>query len=123
YIGVAESSSLDKRLWKQELNAIGHGTFFRSVGAMLGYRPERGSLIGKSNKHNYKFSKEKEELIKQWMQNNLIVNCVNDNDSLEEREKLLIKQYHPLLNIKNNPDALECLEQDRNECRDIANSQ
>lgn len=122
YIGVAESS-LYKRLWEQELNAIWHGTFFRSVGAMLGYRPEKGSLVGKSNKRNYKFSKEKEELIKQWMQNNLIVNCVNDNDSLKEMEKMLIKQYRPLLNIINNPDALECLKQDRKKCIDIANSQ
>lgn len=57
YIGIA-SKSLGKRFLKQELRAIGHGTFFRSLGAVLGYRPPCGSLKNKSNKRNYKFSKE-----------------------------------------------------------------
>ena len=55
YIGIA-SKSLNRRMLNQELRAIGHGTFFRSLGAMLGYRPPKGSLNDKANKRNYKFS-------------------------------------------------------------------
>ena len=59
YIGIA-SKSLKKRL-NQELRAKGHGTFFRSLGAVLGYTPEKGSLVGKRNQNNYRFSKEDEK--------------------------------------------------------------
>jgi hypothetical protein len=46
YIGIA-SQSLKKRFLGQELRAKGHGTFFRSIGAVLGFTPEPGSLIDK----------------------------------------------------------------------------
>ena len=36
YIGIA-SKSLKKRFLDQELRAKGHGTFFRSIGAILGF--------------------------------------------------------------------------------------
>ena len=35
---------LNKRMLKQELRSKGHGTFFRSIGAVLGFRPDKGSL-------------------------------------------------------------------------------
>ena len=38
YIGIAERS-LKKRFLNQELRAKGHGTFFRSLGTILGYKP------------------------------------------------------------------------------------
>ncbi len=41
-----------------ELRARGHGTFFRSLGAVLGYLPPKGSLKGKSNQNNYTFQKK-----------------------------------------------------------------
>ena len=44
YIGIA-SQSLRKRL-NQELRAKGHGTFFRSIGAVLGYSPREGFFSG-----------------------------------------------------------------------------
>jgi hypothetical protein len=54
YIGIA-TASLNHRFWGQELHAKGHGTFFRSMGAVLGYRPEKGLLIEKKNQRNYTF--------------------------------------------------------------------
>ncbi|MGF7059953.1 hypothetical protein HNR33_003642 [Brassicibacter mesophilus] len=62
YIGIA-IQSLNKRFLKQELRAKGHGTFFRSLGAILGYRPPCGSLKNKVNKKNYKFSLEDQDKI------------------------------------------------------------
>ncbi len=51
YVGIARES-LSTRFLGQELRARGHGTFFRSIGAILGYRPMAGSLIGKGNTRN-----------------------------------------------------------------------
>ncbi len=120
YIGIAKGQTLKKRLLNQEINAIGHGTFFRSVGAMLGYRPAKGSLLNKSNKKNYTFSTLYEEKIKQWLINNVVVNCINyDNFAIEGE---IIAKYCPMLNHKYNPEKLDILEQDRAECREIANT-
>lgn len=70
YIGIA-TESLNKRFLNQELRANGHGTFFRSIGAVLGHRPPKGSLLMKKNKRNYKFSQADEEKIIKWINDNL----------------------------------------------------
>lgn len=115
YIGQA-STSLYERFWKQELNAEGHGTFFRSLGAMLGYLPPQGSLAGKETR-NYKFSRDDEQLIKRWMEDNLVVNCISlQKEQLDAEEQKYITTYRPLLNIAHNPDALQILSDDREKC-------
>ncbi len=115
YIGQA-AVPLIQRLWKQELNAEGHGTFFRSIGAVLGYLPPKGSLNGKVSS-NYKFSQADEALIKSWLSNNVVVNCISwPKDDLDRVEKSLIQRYRPLLNIKDNPDALQILSEARSRC-------
>ncbi|MBQ0768938.1 MAG: hypothetical protein KBT58_06570, partial [Bizionia sp.] len=48
YIGSA-LKSLQEEFLNQELRAQGHGSFFRSLGAVLGYSPEAGSLVGEEN--------------------------------------------------------------------------
>ena len=73
YIGIA--NNLQKRL-KQELIAKGHGTFFRSIGAILGFTPPKGSLKDKRNKYNYKFKKADENNIIQFNSDNLLVNYI-----------------------------------------------
>src|SRR5690606_16978045 len=50
YLGKAEGQTFRKRLLGQELRAKGHGTFFRSIGAVLGFCPEKGSLLAYKNK-------------------------------------------------------------------------
>ncbi len=121
YIGIA-SQSLKKRFLNQELRANGHGTFFRSIGAVLGYKPIPGSLKNKSNKKNYKFPKDSEEEIIKWINSNLLVNWVERSIGLKEIESNLIKEQLPLLNLDKNPLALMELSELRAECVRIANS-
>ena len=115
YIGQA-STSLYQRFWKQELNHHGAATFFRSIGAMLGFLPPKGSLAGKSTR-NYKFSLEDTEAIRKWMQQNLLVNCITvDASALDDIEEALIRKYTPLVNIAKNPAASEALKAARENC-------
>jgi len=121
YIGIA-SQSLLTRLLNQELRANGHGTFFRSMGATLGFRPLKGSLLNKANKRNYKFSHDDEVKIIQWINENLLVSWVESQDNLESIESELIRKHLPLLNIAKNPAALKILSEVRAECVSMANS-
>ena len=121
YIGIA-SKSLSKRFLNQELRAKGHGTFFRSMGALLGFRPEKGSLLSKANKMNYTFPEKDEKKIIKWMNSNFIINWVEFNDDIENLETLIIKKYLPLLNLAKNPLALIQLSELRAECVRIANT-
>jgi len=120
YIGIA-TKSLNKRMLNQELRANGHGTFFRSLGASLGYKPPVGSLINKKNNRNYKFSDSDESRIINWINNNLLVNWIVQNSELEKIETELILKYKPLFNIAKNPVAMRDLSQLRKECVRIAN--
>ena len=120
YIGIA-SKSLYRRMLNQELRGKGHGTFFRSVGAMLGYRPPKGSLNHRKNKRNYKFSGDDEQRIIEWMNANLLVNWVELSKGLNSVETEIIRKHKPLLNIAKNPAALPLLTRLRKECVEIAN--
>jgi len=119
YIGIA-TTSLKKRMLNQELRAKGHGTFFRSLGAVLGYCPPFNSLSNKKNKRNYKFSKSDEDSIIKWINKNLIINWV-ETEEPEKYEQQLIKNHSPLLNLDHNPNKLEKLSELRKNCVDVAN--
>jgi len=119
YIGIA-SKSLNSRL-NQELKAKGHGTFFRSIGAVLGFRPPKGLLITKKNKRNYKFSATDEEKIITWINENLTVNWIEHSYDIESIEGELITEYSPLINIDKNPFKLQMLSDLRAECILLAN--
>lgn len=119
YIGIA-TESLNKRFLNQELRANGHGTFFRSIGAVLGYRPPKGSLTTKSNKRNYKFSPTDEQKIIKWINDNLQVNWFEFSGDFESLETGLITKYRPLINLAKNPSALQLLSDLRKECVQIA---
>ena len=121
YIGIA-TTSLRKRLWNQELHAKGHGTFFRSLGAMLGYLPEKGSLNNYKNKSNYTFSESDNNKIIQWIERNLCVNFAVLSDNLNKIETDLIKTNLPLVNIDKNPQKCQLLIQLRDRCKAIASS-
>ena len=115
YIGQA-STSLYQRFWRQELNHHGAATFFRSLGAMLGYLPPKGSLAGKSTR-NYKFSPEDTESIREWMWKNLEVNCIAvEPSAIDDIEEALIRKYCPLVNISKNPAASAELSAARDKC-------
>lgn len=119
YIGIA-SGSLLKRLYLQELQHKNAATFFRSIGAVLGFRPQKGSLVGKRNQNNYKFNEQDTKAIIEWINNNLEIGfhyCSTADDTIE---KMLIGKYKPLLNWTHNPEPFQPLKQLKDECRIIA---
>lgn len=120
YIGKAENLRI--RLWGEELHAQKPATFFRTIGAVLGFRPPKGSLSGKSNPYNYRFSSDDNTAIIEWIKDNLLVHFVEFKDNIHDVEKKMIKEVKPIMNIQNNPQALQLLKDSRKECRDIANS-
>ncbi len=120
YMGIAKKS-LKRRFLNQELRANGHGTFFRSIGAILGFRPLKGSLVAKKNKRNYKFSNTDEQKIINWINDNLVVNWIEYNDDFDALETSLIQKYKPLINISKNPSAIKELSDLRKICVQIAN--
>lgn len=122
YVGVA-SQSLKKRFLGQELRARGHGTFFRSAGAMLGFRPAQGSLIGKGNTRNYRFSASDEREIIAWLNTNTVASWIEyPAEQQRVAEGALISQQLPLLNLSGNPAASAELSALRAECVRIANT-
>lgn len=123
YIGQA-SKSLKERLWEEELNHKRAATFFRSIGAMLGYLPPKGSLVGKRNTKNYTFSEKDTEAICKWMRQSLLINFVTMEPSkkIKEVEKTLIKKYCPLVNIEHNPLFSSELKSARAKCVAYANT-
>jgi hypothetical protein len=120
YIGIA-TESLNKRFLNQELRANGHGTFFRSIGAMLGFLPLKGSLRLKKNKNNYRFLPCDEKKIIQWINEHLKVSWVEFNGTFETLETELIKKHRPLVNLAKNPLTLRELSELRKKCVRIAN--
>lgn len=119
YIGKA--GSLRERLWEEELNHRRPATFFRGIGAVLDYLPPKGSLIGKSNQNNYRFSPEDTEAIKEWMRKSLLVNWIAlEPIELLEAEEALIIKYQPLMNTTHNPNPSKELAVARKRCRAYA---
>lgn len=116
YIGIT-TSSLRKRLWEQELHLKNPATFFRSIGAILGYTPEPGSL--KEDSKNYKFSYNDCKKIELWMGEHLLVNFIEQDNNLEKTETDLIEKYKPIINIAKNPYKLDVLQQLRKRCVEI----
>lgn len=121
YVGQAERQTLLKRLLGNELRARGNGTFIRSTGAVLGYRPPFGSLAGRSRIQNYRFAPADRIAIVEWINVNLEVSwAVLPQAEVHRAEVTLIREHTPLLNLQDNPRALPELAAVRSECRAIA---
>jgi len=121
YIGQS-SKSLFERMYKQELNGKKHGTFFRSLGAVLGFLPAKGSLLGRDTR-NYKFSKEDTLKIVEWLREYVEVGFFTETENLDQIESDLIKKYTPLLNIQGNPKAIPEISELRKKCVEFAKSE
>lgn len=120
YIGIAKGQSLKKRLG-QEIEHTSPGTFFRSIGAVLGYLPIKGHLLGHSNQNNYKFSAIDTSKIISWLLLNVEISIVAFNGDFSI-EKEIISAQCPFLNDKHNHLKLQVLQQDKANCRAIARS-
>lgn len=119
YIGIA-TRSLATRLCRQELRHRSPATFFRGLGAVLGFRPPAGSLLGKKNQRNYKFSDDDTDQIVQWIDTNLEISWVVSDTPSREIERQLVGRYFPPMNKVHNPRALSELTDLRSVCREIA---
>ncbi len=119
YIGIA-SRSLATRLCRQELRHRSPATFFRGLGAALGYRPPIGSLRDKKNQRNYKFSEDDTAEIVRWIDSNLEISWVVSDSPDREIEKRLVRRHIPPMNTVHNPQSLYELADLRAECREIA---
>lgn len=120
YLGEATKRTLQHRFLGNELRGRGHGTFFRSLGAVLGYRPPAGSLDGRANQRNYRFSSSDNAAIVKWINANLEVSWVAFNENVHANEVALIQRHTPLLNLRDNPRALPELLALRTLCCKIA---
>lgn len=121
YLGKA-SKSLFVRLFKQDLRHKKPSTFFRAIGPILGYWPPRGSLVGKENQYNYKFSPADTQAIISWINEHLSVRYLPGVPTCEISllEANAIATLRPLLNTSHNPEALPELASLRKKCRNIA---
>jgi hypothetical protein len=118
-IGIA-TVSVYKRLVEQDVRHQQPSTFFRGIGSILGYRPPPGSLVGKANQNNYKFSPADTAEIIEWIEEHLLVNWVEAKPALATMEKSLIPAHAPIMNTTHNPDPVAELAALRLECRTIA---
>lgn len=113
------SGSLRDRLVEQELQHRRAATFFRGIGAVLGYPPVAGSLAGKANQSNYRFSKPDMDAVVRWMGD-----CLRISWIVLPKEQLgaieVIVQLCPLLNT--TPACCPDLARVREQCRRIARS-
>jgi len=119
YIGIATGSLLE-RLVKQDLLHQKPSTFFRAIGAILGYRPPPGSLAGMKNQHNYRFSVSDTNAIITWIREHLSVNWSETTPAVAEFEQSLIRKHSPVINTDANPSPVQELAALRYECRIIA---
>lgn len=118
YVGMA-GDSLRDRLVKQELYHKGCGTFFRSLGATLGYRPQVGSISHCKKANNFRFTDEDTRKIVGWIAENLAISWLCEVP-LESEEKRVIRELRPVFNIQNNPDKCKEVIASRKDCRDLA---
>ncbi len=115
YIGVA-AKSLKHRLLERALRGKENGTFFGSMGAMLGFMPVKGSLISSSDQENFSFSPSDEAKIVKWINQNLRVNWICMDDGWDELESQLVLDQKPLMNIAKSPVAMPELIALREKC-------
>lgn len=120
YVGKA-GTCLHTRLVLQDLQHRNPATFFRGLGAILGYRPPRGSLKHANKTNNYKFSLNDTSRIIKWIDEHLRILCVPMMcEEIVKWEKIAIRELRPLLNSTHNPDRTPELAALREECRRIA---
>jgi predicted house-cleaning noncanonical NTP pyrophosphatase (MazG superfamily) len=121
YIGQANGNGLLLNRLRQELLGVGRGTFFRSIGAILGESPRLAR--NQTEIKNFVFEGAAYESIKAFILDNCVVKFQFVENDIDDVEKRLIIQHKPPLNIAFNPDPWEYLITQRERCRRIAAGQ
>ncbi len=111
YIGKADVG-LKQRVWHEECRHRRPGTFFRSVGAMLGLTSPKGG-------RNYEFAPDDKRFVIEWIARNLKVvwRVEEAAGSHFDGEQALIRRFTPLLNLQGNPRKFDELSRLRAICR------
>lgn len=112
YIGKA--TNLRKRL-QQELYHTGPGTFFRSLGAVMGKKPLLANT--ETGVKNYIFGEPEKSEIISFIENNLEI-AIDFTDI--DNEMIEIIKYKPMFNIQHNPQPVAYIQNARNRCKNIA---
>lgn len=121
YIGIA-TTTLRERLLDADLRHKRPSTFFRGIGAILGFRPPRGSLLRKRNRRNYRFGAEDTEATIRWINRHILIHWLEDSSPDRDAEVFAIQLHRPILNSTHNPEPLRELAALRAECRRTATS-
>jgi hypothetical protein len=129
YIGKTESSQL-KRVVNQHFGECktGNSTLRRSLGALLRTQhnliPQARSGTETSERRftNYRFDDAGEEILTEWMVQNLELSFFELDENVVDLEKRLIALSVPPLNLTHNPGNphKKMLEAARQECRRLA---
>lgn len=123
YVGKAQKQILRDHVVKQDLRGKGNSTFFRGLGAVLGFRPPVGSLKNKTNKNNYTFRPRDRHKIVEWIDDHLFIRWLTMEPTCVKRhEPIAINALRAPFNSDHNPDAINQLADLRAECRRIAMS-
>lgn len=121
YLGKANKTNarnLRIRLVKEALMGGTH-TFFRGLGAILGYKPPFGQLRNKSNNINYRFSSDDKRKIVEYIEQHIHIrwyeSCVSSH-VLDDLETNLIERLMPLMNIDKSPSPFQPFTDLRDRC-------
>ncbi|OOM15913.1 GIY-YIG nuclease family protein [Clostridium saccharobutylicum] len=133
YVGIAKDETLDKRVYKSHLKTTGKSTLRRAIGAILikklGLEPTmRGKTATESNLRNFTFSKESEQRLTEFINNNLGVAFCSYSSidiNLEDIEKEIIKEFgYPAFNVEYVKESKykKVIQDARKNCRAIVKS-
>ena len=104
YVGIAgrptsKVKSLRKRDYKTHFEGTARrSTLRKSLGVLFNFQKE---FENQESNSKYKFIRQQEEQLTEWMKENLVMNFVTIGNPMEF-EKFMIKTYEPPLNLKDN---------------------
>lgn len=105
YVGISGNRGLRKRDYQNHfVGSARTSTLRKSLGVLFNFPKvhtanERGTI-------KYKFDKESELRLNQWMRDNLMMHfCITD-DKVEDIESKLIELFNPPLNISKNKNKV-----------------
>jgi hypothetical protein len=122
YVGIAERT-LRERMVHEDMRGEGPSSFFRSLGLVLGFRPTPGSLWGKRNQVNFRFSTGDTKRLVSWAKEHLSASWRVDAQADEGEESRFIRELKPAFNLKGNPEPDPVLRELRREALRLARGQ
>lgn len=119
YVGQAKGNGGLLTRFRQEFRQEGKGTFFRSIGAVLGETPRVSQNEGEIR--NYVFEGEAKERVINFIEETMGVQYESlDNAPIIITDEPEIRVKKPILNIRHNPLPSQFVKSGRDRCRQIA---